>query len=46
MYSEPDRLLVEAAFMALMKNVAILLVEKGVKLARLKPETKAAYGLD
>ena len=37
----------QAAFMALMKNVAILLVEKGVKLARLrKPETKAAYGLD
>ena len=36
----------QAAFMALMRNVAILAVEKGVKLARLKPETKAAYGLD
>ena len=36
----------QAAFMALMRNVAILAVEQGVKLARLKPETKAAYGLD
>ena len=36
----------QAAFMALMRNVAILAPEKGVKLARLKPETKAAYGLD